>query len=68
MATAVPPRGPLIRRNQFKDYDIPTHEKKTVEEWIEKHGFPKPYQFGPRTHLYSLPEIWEWMASRRAAA
>jgi hypothetical protein len=65
---AKPPRGPLIRRNQFKDHGVPTDEKKTVEEWIEKYAFPKPYQFGPRTILYSLPEIYEWMASRRAAA
>jgi hypothetical protein len=60
---AKPPRGPLIRRNQFKDHGIPTGEKKTVEEWITKHNFPKPYEFGERTHLYSLPEIYEFAES-----
>jgi Prophage CP4-57 regulatory protein (AlpA) len=63
--TNQPPRGPLIRRLQFTDHGIPTKENKTINDWIAKHGFPKPYRLGERTVVWSLPEILDWMASRR---
>jgi hypothetical protein len=66
MKTA-PPKGPLIRLKAFPEYGIPTKEPKTVNEWIERHGFPRPYVLGYRTHVWSLDEIKDWMATRRAA-
>lgn len=65
--TTVPPKGPLIPLRKFPEHGIPTKEPKTVNDWIEKHGFPKPYRLGYRTVVWSLAEIQSWMATRRAA-
>jgi hypothetical protein len=61
------PKGLLIPRKKFPEHGIPTKEAKTINEWILKHGFPKPYRFSYRTVVWSLDEIRDWMATRRAA-
>jgi hypothetical protein len=65
--TTAPPKGLLIPLRKFPEYNIPTKEPKTVHDWIEKHGFPKPYRLGYRTVVWSLTEIESWMATRRMA-
>ena len=61
------PKGLLIPRKKFPEHGIPTKEPKIINEWIEKYGFPKPYRLSYRTVVWSLDEIRDWMASRRAA-
>jgi Prophage CP4-57 regulatory protein (AlpA) len=61
------PKGPLIRRKDFPEHGVPTKEPKTIDTWIEKYGFPKPYRLGYRTLVWSLDEIQNWMATRKAA-
>jgi hypothetical protein len=66
-ADAKHPQGLLIPRKKFPEHGIPTKEPKTINEWILKYGFPKPYRLSYRTVVWYLDEIRDWMATRRAA-
>jgi hypothetical protein len=62
-----PPEGVMIRRNQFQEHGIPSNEPHTINDWIARRNFPKPYRLGYRTLVWSLAEIKAWMAQQRAS-
>ena len=63
------PEDEFISLQQFpaKFPELPS-EPKTIKKWIERLGFPKPYEFGPRYQRYSFKQIRNWQRTRRAAS
>ncbi len=41
--------------------------KTTLYVWIEREGFPKPVQLGPRAVGWKADEVEAWLDSRRRA-
>jgi hypothetical protein len=61
------PHDELIALKDFPKEQLP-REPKTIKDWIERRGFPKPYAFGPRWRRWSTKEIRAWKSSRQTTA
>jgi predicted DNA-binding transcriptional regulator AlpA len=56
-----------LRFQDLLDKNI-VQNRTTLNNWIEKYGFPEGQLTGPNTRTWSEPEIQEWLDSRPTAA
>jgi predicted DNA-binding transcriptional regulator AlpA len=61
------PNDELIALRQFPEKVQLPDDPKTINAWIDRVGFPKPYNFGLPYKRFSLKQIRQWQRSRRAA-
>lgn len=43
-----------------------TNSRVTLSRWIEKYGFPRPYQLGPNSIGWDEDEVDAWLEQRKA--